>query len=154
MPRMPIASAACITRNALSRNNAPSDALPAIALIDGKASEDGYWYRFRQVAPETAGGRRRADGAGGERIIPNDNVIGANDKTARSPADLVGPGAASEPVVEGGNARIEGSELMIVGQRRVRAWAHTRSHGACACMVRRRRSFGCGGASSRFRNSA
>ena len=56
-----------------------------IALIDGKASEDGYWYRFRHVAPETAGGRRRADGAGGERIIPNDNVIGANDKLREAP---------------------------------------------------------------------
>jgi hypothetical protein len=59
--------------------------------------------------------RCRADGAAGERIVPHDNIIRANDKAARSPADLGGTGATPAPVAEDRYIGIEGSELMKVG---------------------------------------
>jgi len=66
---------------------------------------------------------------------------------------LIGAGAAAQPVVQRGDARVEAPEIMMLGQRGRCAEDHASSHRALVDMVRLRRSFTCAGASSRARYS-
>ena len=163
------------------KEGAPQSATLTIAC-DRKPREHHHGDRVRHVASEAPGGRVGSHGAGRQRVVRNDlacvrcpaarsrtriprggiapQALGgrhiANDEGAGDTADLVLQRPPPQPVVERWQRRRRA--------RRVRAprsaargpgpSTHDQAfdQGVFACMVRRRRSLGRGGASSMARN--
>src|SRR5450830_140200 len=134
----------------------PAEATALICTIDGQSRKHSDRDRDRvwHIAPETSRCRSDAHRSGGQGIITNDFVRLTNDEGARGAAGLIGKCAPFEPIVEGSYTRVEIPNLMLGAKRLGSGERHVHSQGAEVRMVRRNRSFGCGGASKRARNSA
>jgi hypothetical protein len=107
-----------------------------------RAAEDDDGDGLGHIAPKATGSRDRIHRTGCQRMVSDDDLARAQDKGARCAADLIGPCAALEPLIQCRGAGIEGLKLMVLGQRLRCAQVHARSHSAFVRMVRRKRSLG------------
>lgn len=119
--------------------------------IDRQSAKHRHRNRIGHIAPKPWRRRDNCHRSGGERVIGDNARTLANDVSSGRAARLIGAGAASQPVVESGNAAVESGEFVGVGYRA--RWTGRRtglhSQGALVVIMRRNFSFGAGAASRR-----
>lgn len=104
------------TARRISKQRAPQTPplKPSIYCQTGQ-HDDGNG--IRHIPSEPAWRRSLRDGAGGEGIICDNPLPFQDHICSGSAACLVRPSAASKPIIHDRLARIEGINLMLVGQR-------------------------------------
>lgn len=121
--------------------------------VDSEPREDRDWYRVGHIAAKPSDGRLGTERTGRQRIVSCDYIALTGNEGARRIVALVGKSATPKPIVKRLNARIELRHAMAFADWR-RGFNIQFFQGGGVRIVRCRRSFGFGGASSRRLNSA
>lgn len=95
-----------------------TESAPLPGLIDRQAPQDGHRHRVRHVAPDALGGLAQRQCTRGQAVIADDGPLRRDDVGPRSPAELIVPGAARKPVVEGLDTATKAFDVMRLRERR------------------------------------